>query len=452
MSRWIWIGGIAVVITAVVIYSALQATRVPVQTAEVGTGEIEVFIDERGKTRLPKIYEITMPFHGRIEEVSLDVGDQISAQQPLAHVSREDLASEVAQAQAVVDRLDAAIAQNDDTRLEKDALEQSRRFVESMAFTEEAAIERVEASRFRMNYTETILGRLQKLLDDNATSEDNVDAAQLRFDEARKGFTQDNLVYRATSAIRSATDMLPNMVQTYIDKKSLSRAVLEKQRNEAAAQLNDALTRQRRGIMPSPVDGVVLERDFFAEQFLNAGTRLMMIGNMNELEVETDILSQDVVRIRPGDRVEIYGPATGTEAGEGFSGEVKRVHPAGFSKLSTLGVEQQRVKVVISISDVDRTRLLDEGLGVDYRVRVRIFTDQKSDAIVVPRIALFRSPEGQWQTFVIRRGRLRLANVEVGLINERSAEILGGVEKGERVVVAPESRFQDGMRVRDVSP
>lgn len=452
MKRWIILSVIGLLVVAAAIFAAIESSRIAVQTAVVERSSIEVFLDERGKTRLPKTYEITMPYSGRVDAIDLEVGDSVSVGGSVAQISEEDLRSEVARAQAVVDRLDAAIEQNDDTRLEVNILAQANRFVESMAFTEEAAVERVQASQFRMNYAETVLGRLQELLDADATSQDRVDVAQLQFDEARKGYTQDNLICRATSAIRAATDLLPNMVQDEIDKKSLSRAVLEKQRNEANAVLSDALTRQERGTLRSPVDGVVLERDYHAEQYLAAGTRLLAIGNLDELEIETDILSQDAVRIRTGDPVEIYGPATGRDVGAGFRGEVLSVYPSGFSKLSTLGVEQQRVKVIISIGDEDRSALVAAGLGVDYRVRVRIFTDSKSDALVIPRVALFRSPQGEWQTFVVRNGKVRLSRIKVGLINDRWAEVIEGLESEDQVVVAPESSLRDGERVRAVSP
>ena len=208
-------------------------------------GHVDI-VDERGKTRVPLTFDITMPFAGRIEDVKLDVGDDVKIGMVVAQVSPNDLANEVAEAQAAVDRLQASIAENDDTRLEENVLAQSLKFVESFGFTVGAAEARANASQLRMNYAETKYGRLQRLIESNATSEDDLDVAKLQFDEAQKSYTQDNLVLSSIRAIYAATEMVPRMVEIYIDKKTLSHAVLEKQLQEAKVRLSQAQIRQHR--------------------------------------------------------------------------------------------------------------------------------------------------------------------------------------------------------------
>jgi energy-coupling factor transporter ATP-binding protein EcfA2 len=170
------------------------------------------------------------------------------------------------------------------------------------------------------------------------------------------------------------------------------------------------------------------------------------ITRFTAAEVEADILTLDVVAAKVGDAVEIYGPAIGQPS---VRGKVARIFPAGFTKVSSLGVEQQRVKVVIHFDDKDELKRLlrERGLGVGYRVRVRIFTADKSRAILIPRSALFRAADGKWQLFAVRNGRASLQTVEVGLMNDEQAEIRSGVAEGELVVLAPESSLTDGMRV-----
>jgi HlyD family secretion protein len=202
-----------------------------------------------------------------------------------------------------------------------------------------------------------------------------------------------------------------------------------------------------RGVMESPVDGVVLERLIEDEQFLPAGTELMTIGQLDALEVEADVLSQDVVRVGPGDQAEVYGPAVSAALGNGVRGTVRKIYPAGFTKISSLGVEQQRVKVVVQLAAEDIQNLREMGVGVDYRVRVRIFTEQKSDALVVPRSALFRGPHGGWQVFAAESGKAVLRNVTVGLMNDAVAEIAEGLSDGDRVILSPETSLLPGVRV-----
>jgi HlyD family secretion protein len=146
--------------------------------------------------------------------------------------------------------------------------------------------------------------------------------------------------------------------------------------------------------------------------------------------------------------VEIYGPAIGAGVGHGVPGVVHRIYPAGFTKISSLGVEQQRVIVVVRFGEGVLQKLRSErDLGVDYRVRVRIFTDENSRALIVPRSALFRGADGGWEVFVVRSGRAALQPVEVGLMNDEIAEVTKGLEAKETVVLAPESSLHHGTRV-----
>jgi HlyD family secretion protein len=221
--------------------------------------------------------------------------------------------------------------------------------------------------------------------------------------------------------------------------------VLEKQRAEALISLEQVKKNEARAQMASPVDGVVLERLVSDERQVPPGTVLLRIGRLEDLEVEADVLSQDVVAAKVGDAAEISGPAIGPTL---VAGTVSRVYPAGFTKVSSLGVEQQRVKVVVALKPDDIARLRTErGLGTDYRVSVRIITASKPDALVVPRSALFRGAEGKWQLFAVRGGRARLQAVETGLMNDETVEITRGLAEGDVVVLAPETNLADGARV-----
>jgi HlyD family secretion protein len=181
------------------------------------------------------------------------------------------------------------------------------------------------------------------------------------------------------------------------------------------------------------------------ERFLNAGSPLLEIGRLEDLEVEADILSLDVVSAKKGDRVEIYGPAIGKIPARGT---VERIYPAGFTKVSSLGVEQQRVKVLVRFDRADLQRLrAEQALGVGYRVRVRIITAEKSRALVIPRSAMFRGTDGSWQVYVVRGGRAVIAKVTIGMINDEQAEVLDGLAAEEPVIRSPESSLIDGQRV-----
>ncbi len=193
----------------------------------------------------------------------------------------------------------------------------------------------------------------------------------------------------------AATAMMPTMVNQYIERKSLSRAVLVKERAEAVARLKQVLQDQERGTLTSPVDGVVLARHVSNERHVEGGKVLLEIGRLEDLEVEVEVLSSDVVSVSEMNSVEIYGPAIGKPVARGV---VEKIYPTGFTKVSSLGVEQQRVMVIVKFSEGELRRLRHErGLGVDYRVRVKIYKAEKSSALTIPRSALFRGADGKWQ-------------------------------------------------------
>jgi HlyD family secretion protein len=222
-------------------------------------------------------------------------------------------------------------------------------------------------------------------------------------------------------------------------------AVLEKERQQALAQLEQVKTNRQRGTMTSPIDGVVLSRPVTNERHQAAGTVLLEIGRLEDLEVEAEVLSQEVVEIEVGQDVEIYGPAIGRMPAHG---KVSRIYPAGFTKISSLGVEQQRVMVIVQFEPEELSRLrVERELGVGFRVNVKIFTAASDRALVIPRSALFRGTAGDWQVFAIRDGRARLTSIEVGLMNDELVEVIRGLEENDQVIIAPESSLVDGTRV-----
>jgi len=200
-------------------------------------------------------------------------------------------------------------------------------------------------------------------------------------------------------------------------------------------------------VMTSPIDGIVLNRYHENAATLMAGAPLLDIGNPDELEVTAGILSEDATAIKPGAEVDIFGTALGTNT---LQGRVKRVDPRAFMKVSSLGVEEQRVNVTVAIKAGELARLRAGGreLGVDFRVRVRIYTAAAPDAVMVPVTALFRANDGQWSVFAVRGRRAELVNVQLGLINDEQAQIVDGLRPGEWLIVAPDLSMASGRRVK----
>ena len=401
-----------------------------------------------------------MPFAGRIDSVvsegtrvlrleDLKPGTPVKKGDVVARIVPRDIQLSVERADAEVRRLEAAIAENEDVGVERTVKEQALQLIKSMTATVEAARERLRSGKSKLDYAKWDFERVRKLAATGARTQDELEQAQVRKVQAEVDYRQDRLVHAAMAAMAVATDLMPTMVQKYIERKLvMTNKVLSAQQAEAEVRRQQVLEDKQRGTMRSPVDGVILKRSITNERLLTAGATLMEIGRPEDLEIEADVLSLDVVDAKKGDPVAIYGPAVGRPADRSIPGTVDRIYPAGFTKISSLGVEQQRVKVIIRFDpDVLGRLLAKRDLGVGYRVRVRIFTAEKPQALVAPRNALFRATDGNWRVYAIRGGRAYIQKVEVGLINDERAEITKGLSEGDQVVLAPESNLSNGARV-----
>ncbi len=423
----------------------------PVQVVLATRGAVREYVDEQGKTRLPTIHRVTMPFAGRIEPIAYVEGDQVTPQDIVARVVQSDLQLALDEAQGAFDRFEAAIAENNDNSVEDRTKDQSVELVDSMVQTARAAFTRLSASEKRLEYATKYREDIEKLVQQRATSTLDLEKAEVDEVAEQAQFAQDYLAWKAAESMKKATDLLPRIVDAYIDRKDKTSAVLAGQRDEAKARLEQMKLQTARGTMHSPVHGTVLSRVIDNEQFVPAGAVLLTIGELDKLEIETDVLSHDAGKIEEGDEVEIYGAAVEREAARPVKGLVRRIYPAGFTKISSLGVEQQRVKIIIAFQAGELEALQQESrLGVDFRVRVRLITDEKQDVLIVPRSAVYRAADGGWEVFAVRGRHARRVAIEVGLVNDQHAEVVKGLTAGEAVVPAPESSLKDGSRVRIV--
>ncbi len=448
MRTWMILLLVVVVLSLAGLGYSSWSRGTPVEAAACQRGDVQEYVDEEGKTRLSDTYQITMPYDGRIEPIDLVEGSTVHKGQLVAQIKPIDIELAKAMAQTSVDRLKASIRENDDTSVETTALKQSNSMVESIDRMVDAAAARVKTGEAKLEFAEKHLSRTQNLVEQNASSQEEVDRAQVSQVESSVEHQQDVLVLRSAEAMRAATALLPTAVRQYIQRKLLSHDVLEQQLAEAQVRVREVDKNARLATMTSPVDGVVLERAVSNERQVASGTVLVRIGRWEDLEIEADVLSQDVVRVKPGQRVEVHGAAVGVQSA---SAVVTRIFPAGFTKVSSLGVEQQRVKVIMKLSSEDHRRLRENNdLGVAYRVRVRIFTAEAKAALSIPRSALFRGANNDWRVYAIRGGRAHLQAVKIGLANDEQVQILEGLAEGDQVILAPETNLTEGQAVQPI--
>jgi len=241
--------------------------------------------------------------------------------------------------------------------------------------------------------------------------------------------------------------MMPTYLNQWLERKDLNGNILEKQLLEASALQQKAERDLKRAEMRSPIDGTILKRYIKNERYLVAGTMLLDIGNLDDLQVTADILSRDVVNISNGNIVEISGAAIGEQS---ITGKVLRVKPQGFTKVSSLGVDQQRVPVVITLdkNSLQANESRKRQLGNEYRIQVKIFTATKKDVLKIPRTALVRSSSGRWQVYKIVNSQAITTNIDIGLINNNEVEVIKGLNVNDQVIVAPPVTITDNTPVK----
>jgi HlyD family secretion protein len=369
---------------------ALWPTPVAVELATVTRGALVVTIDEEGRTRVRERYVIGAPVGGRVLRIELEPGDRVAAGDVVARLRPE-----------APPLLDAR------TRAEAIAAVQSAEASLGRARAEE------QRTRTALTQAQRELTRVRQLTAAGATAAQDVEARETDASLATEAVTA------AVFAVRTAS------------------AEVER----ARARATPSVAPPAEGIVAvrAPSAGVVLKRLRESESVVPAGEPLLEIGDPRRIEIVTDLLSTDAVRVRPGARamVEQWGGEAALAA------TVRRIEPGAFTKVSALGVEEQRVNVVLD--------LVAEGedcavLGDAYRVETRVVLWEAANVLKVPTNALFRH-DARWAVYVASEGRARLTVVELGHQTGQEAEVTSGLAEGAMVIVHPADLLHDGSRI-----
>jgi HlyD family secretion protein len=389
------LGGLVLAAVLALLVISFLPQPVPVDVAPVAQGPFEQTVDEDGKTRVRERYVVSAPLAGRVLRIQLKEGDAIER--------RGLLAVMVPAAPALLD-----------VRTERELKERLAAAEDDRSRTQ-AVVERAKAA---LKQAKTDLQRAQQLAKENL-----VPPSQLE---------QTELAVTIQTKELDAVEFADNVAGHQVD---LARA---------------ALLRARKGTDPgaapdklevrSPVAGRVLRVLQESEAVVALGAPLLEIADPADLEVVVDVLTTDAVQIKPGIpvRIERYG------AGTPLEGRVRLVEPSAFTKISALGVEEQRVNVLIDlVSPPEQWKTLGDG----YRVETRIIVYQEENAVKAPGGALFREGN-QWAAFVMDGSKVRKRMVEVGHRNGVEATIAKGLEVGEEVIVYPSDAVKDGVRAK----
>lgn len=376
---------------------------IAVDLAIATKGPMEVTVDDEARTRVRHIYTVSAPIAGRVlrlshpagtHGISIHVGDQVTANETVIAVMQPTIPSFI------------------DVR-SREELQATLAAAEAAVKLAEAEVRRIEAA---LDFSRTELQRAETLARTDAIAAKALDKA--KFDVATNE--------AALASAKAQLEVRRN------ERASIAARLIAP--SGAAPSTNSECCIQLR----APVTGRILKIIQDSEAVVPAGAPLVEIGDPLDLEVVADLLSSDAVQIKPDSPVRIDG-----WGGSPIQGRVTRVDPAGFLKVSALGIEEQRVRTTIDFVDQPESW---SSLGHDYRVIVHVTIWSADDVLQVPVGALFRKGE-DWAVFSVKDGRARTTLVKIGHRNNRTAEVLSGLAEQDRVVLHPSDRIKDGETV-----
>jgi HlyD family secretion protein len=394
-KKYVLAAGAGLVLAALLAW-AFAPKPVPVEAAVVSLGRFEQSIEEDGQTRLKDRYTVSAPVAARLARITLREGDRVAAGDAVA-VLTPVMSSMV----------------DDRSMREASARLQAANAGVSVADA------RIARARVTQEDTRLDLQRTEKLAREGFVAESRLDSVRLAADAAARD----------------------------LDAARAQREVAVQEREQAAAALRPANSAPAPGgplIVRAPVAGVVLRVPVQSESTIPAGTALLDVGDPTRMEVLAQLLTTDAVQAEPGTRavIERWG-------GPAVSGKVRLVEPGAFTKVSALGIEEQRVNVLIDIvSPPQEWRTMGDG----YRVTVRIITASSEAVVLAPVGALFPHADGGMAVYRLDGSRARLHPVDVLGRNATVAWVRNGVEPGQQVIVYPPPAVADGKRVKVRKP
>lgn len=434
LKRLVW--PIAILGLAGLVVMALRPTPLRVDMGEAQRGPMQVTVDAEGKTRLRHRYTISAPVSGRLARLEVEEGDRVASGQAIAHIDPLPVDTAIREAQARLREWQAQLAGVATQRPKQDALRQAQARIDAARAAQRSSTARVEQSQAALEQARRDRQRAERLEAKGTLSREAREAAELAETSREKDYEAALLAAQGAAAEVQAAEAAFAVLREEQRDPDYLLDVYEARMASVEAELARLKDEASRTSIHAPVDGQILRVLQEDERVVQAGTPLLEVGNLNDLELVVDVLSTDAVRVRPGDKIII----------EHWGGErtllarVRLIEPAAFTEISALGVEEQRVNI---IGDFIK---MPVPLGDGYRVEARIVVWEGSDVLQVPLSALFRCDQ-VWCVFVVEDDQVQVQKIEIGQRNDVAVEVRHGLSTSETVVLHPSEQVEDGSRV-----
>ena len=388
---------IAAALLAAGLYYTFREQPQFVDAAYVEIGPLEVSIAEEGETRVRDVFELSSPLMGRVLRLEVEAGDEVTA------------------AETVI----AKIEPSDPTFLDLRSEEEARAAVKASEAVLTLSKAQLNEAESELEFALTELERAKRLVDRRLVSERELDQAKKNYK------TKVASVNTAKASIKARESELAQAKARLVTPLNI-------QDNDKECKCLSLF---------APTTGKILRVLHESEGVIEPGNVLVEIGDTSDLEIVVDFLSIDAVRIKSGQAVVIE-----EWGGESFlNGVVKKVEPFGYTKVSSLGIEEQRVDVIIDLTD---SKERWNSLGHGYQVEAKVILWRDDKVLKLPITSLFRD-NGDWSVFVVENGRAQSKKVEIGKRNAFEAQVLSGIKEGEQVILHPNNHIKNGILISE---
>lgn len=384
-SKKAWIIG-GLILAAIIAAAAIMGNSgEQVEVVKAGRGTFTLTVEETGYIKAANDREVQATLAAQVRELLVETGDKVMSGQVLIKLSSPELTAET----------ESARSQLTQTETELQAAEIS-----------------VQSLRLELKQGENDLVRKKTLLESGALAQAEYEQAELQVEKLRKSVSQQEASINGFNRQVESLSVMLNSLE------------------EKAGELQ----------VISPISGTILDLPVKVGQVVTPGTLLAQVGSNSQLEVKTELLSDDLRRVKTGQTTHITAPVLGEQV---LTGQVSKIYPRAYEKTSALGVIQRRVPVIIALNQ-------SANLQPGYEVRVAIQTLRKEDVILLPRESVRLTEDGHYRVLLVNQGRITERSIEIGEKNQQWVEVIKGIKVGETVVQDGSQELKEGSRVKAV--
>ena len=406
-KKLFWAAAMAIIcIIGTVGYMNMQKGQV-VETSSVEKGEIKQFIEEVAVVQSNKKQTVYIEGSGKINSISVNVGDSVKKGDVLLTMDKKDLELKLQDANTKIEAAKAQLEGTDSSNY-VNKIEIAEVDVDKAKIAYESALKNLNNSKNLYEASAISKQELDNAEDTYKNAEATLKSANIQLEEVKKG-TPDYVRDEYAAGVEQAV-ILKETVMREIEKQQIV----------------------------SPMDGIIIEKLVDKNSMGVPSTAAFVIGNIKSLELEANILSDDIYKVKIGNEVEVSGKAMGDST---IKGKIVKIAPEAKNITSSLGVNQKRVPITIEISD--DTNLLKPGYDLD----IKIITEIKSNALIIPDSSVF-DYQGESCVFVVDSGKAVIRSISKGIESEKTIEVLDGLKEGERIILKPDNNVKEGMKIK----